>query len=202
MLSRRAAGANDPESYDPPVHYVALVRGINVGGKAMVDMRTLKRVFEDLGYDDVATYINSGNVLFSTNRRRAVTGLSADIERAVEHELGFPVAVLVKAAAQLHAIADAVPPSWVNDASMKCDVLFLFPDVDRPSVLDEIPKKPEIEDWRYVPGAAVHRIDKAVAAKSPVTKLVGTALYQRLTIRNINTVRKLCALLRDKDKRA
>ncbi|NLL75142.1 MAG: DUF1697 domain-containing protein, partial [Erysipelothrix sp.] len=48
--------------------YVALLRGINVGGKNKVDMKELKALFIDLGYTEVQTYINSGNVIFDTNQ--------------------------------------------------------------------------------------------------------------------------------------
>ncbi len=169
--------------------YVALLRGINVGGKSIVDMRTLKGALEALGLDGVRTYINSGNVVFSSTAGRAM--LTERIEAAIAEDFGIEVPVLVRTAGELAAVADAVPATWVNDASMKCDVFFLWPDVDRPSVVDDVPHKPAIEELRYVPGALVRRIDKQDATKSPLTKIVGTHLYRRMTVRNINTVRKL-----------
>jgi uncharacterized protein (DUF1697 family) len=174
--------------------FVALLRGINVGGKSLVDMRTLRKTFERLGFDGVRTYINSGNVVFSTP-----TGSHAElaprIEAAIAEDFGFPVAVLVRTAQELSAIADAVPAHWVNDASMRCDVFFLWPEVDHPSVVEEVPHNPLIEDLRYVPGAFVRRIDRTSVTKSPLTKFVGTDLYRRTTARNINTVRKLRSLV-------
>ena len=47
--------------------YIALLRGINVGGKNKVEMPRLKTLFESLGYTDVHTYINSGNIIFTAN---------------------------------------------------------------------------------------------------------------------------------------
>ncbi len=178
----------------PGTTYVALLRGINVGGNAIVDMRTLKGTFAGLGLDGVRTYINSGNVVFSSSAGRQEVWRGR-IEAAITQDFGLKVPVLLLTAGQLVAIADAVPAAWVNDASMKCDVFFLWPDVDRPSVIDDIPHKPAIEDLRYVPGALVRRVDKADVTKSPLTKIVGTDLYRRMTVRNINTVRKLRALV-------
>jgi len=74
---------------------------------------------------------------------------------------------------------------------MKCDVYFLWPEIDRPSIIDRLPHDPAIEDVRYVKGAVIRRVDRADAARSPMTRIVGTDLYRRLTARNINTVRTL-----------
>jgi uncharacterized protein (DUF1697 family) len=176
------------------VRYVALLRGINVGGKSPVDMRELKRTFERLGFTDVRTYINSGNVIFGASSG-GNPELTPRIEGALAEDFGIQVPVLVLSDRALGAIADAVPATWVNDSSMKCDVFFLWPDVDRPSVVDDVPHKPAIEDLRYVPGALVRRVDRTNITKSPFTKVVGTELYRRMTARNINTVRKLRDLM-------
>jgi uncharacterized protein (DUF1697 family) len=74
-------------------------------------------------------------------------------------------------------------------------VLFLWSEFDQKSVLKELPINPDIEDVRYVPGAVVWRIDARDAAKSRRTKLFGTPLYRGLTVRNVNTVRKLVQLM-------
>jgi uncharacterized protein (DUF1697 family) len=172
------------------MRYVALLRGINVGGKAKVDMKELPTTFERRGFEDVVTYINSGNVVFSTGRAgRDVLG--ARIEGAIAEDVGFPVAVTLRSGKELATLLDAVPSSWVNGSSMKCDVYFLWPEIDRPSIVDRLPHDPAIEDVRYVKGAVIRRVDRADAARSPMTRIVGTDLYRRLTARNINTVRTL-----------
>jgi uncharacterized protein (DUF1697 family) len=169
---------------------IALLRGINVGGKSAVDMRALKATFERLGFADVRTYINSGNVVFTASNGRPAT-LAKRIEAAIAEDFALDVAVLVLTAGELAAVADAVPPAWVNDAAMKCDVFFLFADVDKPSIVDDVPKNPAIEDLLYAPRALVRRIDKKDATRSPMHRVLGTDLYRRMTVRNINTVRKL-----------
>jgi uncharacterized protein (DUF1697 family) len=170
--------------------HVALLRGVNVGGRAAVDMRRLKSTFERLGFAGVRTYINSGNVIFRVPGG-SEGALTERMEAAIAEDFGLQVPVLLRTAEELGLVVDAVPAGWVNDASMRCDVLFLWPEVDRPSVLDDVPHKPAIEDLLYVPGAVVRRIDRQNVTKSPLARIAGSDLYRRLTMRNITTVRKL-----------
>jgi uncharacterized protein (DUF1697 family) len=174
----------------PVTTHVALLRGINVAGRPTVPMVALKGTFERLGLDPVRTYINSGNVLFTAPAVNTEQ-LTQSIEAAIAADFGFPVGVLVRTAEEVAKVADSVPENWVHDGTMKCDVFFLWPGIDRPSVLDDVPHNPAIEDLRYVPGAFVRRIDRPNINRSPLTRMVGTDLYRQMTVRNINTVRKL-----------
>jgi len=173
--------------------YVALLRGINVGGNAMVDMRRLKATFERLGLEDVRTYINSGNVVFTT-KRRARERLATEIEAAIATDFGLDITLQLRTGDSLRSLVDGLPVEWVNDKSMKCDVHFLWPAVDHPSVVAEVPHDPAIEELRYFPGAFVRCINRADQPKSPMPKIVGTPVYRQMTVRNINTVRKLADL--------
>jgi uncharacterized protein (DUF1697 family) len=84
--------------------YVALLRAINVTGRNKIAMADLRGLFEDLGYADVTTYLQSGNVVFGT--RSARTGALADaIEHRIDSALGLEVAVLVRTPAELEEIA-------------------------------------------------------------------------------------------------
>lgn len=88
-----------------PTH-VALLRGINVGGRAAVDMAELRRVVQELGHRDVSTYLRSGNVLFSTERSDGPT-MAAELERAVADGLGVAPRVVVLSRDELaRAVAD------------------------------------------------------------------------------------------------
>ena len=157
-------------------------------------MAALAETFRRFGFEDVRTYLNSGNVLFSATRT-PVAELSAKIEPAIEKATGLPVSVLVLDDAAVRSVVEALPQSWVTDAAVRTDVLFLWPDVDEPSVLDRLPRNPEVDDVRYTPGAVLWRIDRVNAGRSRETRLVGSTLYKRMTIRNANTTRKLHELL-------
>jgi uncharacterized protein (DUF1697 family) len=77
----------DVRRYGAFVRYVALLRGINVGGKTLIKMADLRTCVEALGLDDVSTVIASGYVLFESGRRDAAT-LEAEIQRAIEQRFG------------------------------------------------------------------------------------------------------------------
>lgn len=174
--------------------HVALLRGVNVGGANKVGMKELKSVFEANGMESVRTYINSGNVIFSTKSRglRRIRNL---LENVITERFGFDVKVVVRDTKAMRTIVNAIPRGWTNDQTMRCNVIFLADEVNRPTILHLLPYRPEIEDVRYVPGAVLWRIDSKDASRSGMTKLVGTAIYKEVTIRNCNTARKLLELM-------
>ncbi|RZU23934.1 DUF1697 domain-containing protein [Streptomyces sp. BK239] len=88
--------------------YAALLRGINVGGARKVPMADLRALMEDLGHDDVRTYLQSGQAVFS-NAHGDEDGLAAQLARAVEERFGFAVDVIVRDHAYLKAVAEACP---------------------------------------------------------------------------------------------
>lgn len=172
--------------------YIALLRGINVGGKTIISMAELKVCFEKQGFTDVKTYINSGNVIFSAPKTKTDT-LATQLETAIESSFKLPVRVLVKTAEQLRTIEAAVPKAW-DDPAIRCYILFLWPSVDAESTQEAIPLNPAIETAKYVSGAVIHKYEKKDATKSRLNRLSGTPLYQDITIRNLNTLHKLVAL--------
>ncbi len=174
--------------------YVALLRGINVGGQNKVDMRKLKAMFEESGMSEVATYINSGNVVFRENRRKPPKIMSV-LEEAIANDVGLPIKVLVRDLPAIRKVIKSLPDTWTTDAKMRCDVMFLWEGFDRKDILEELRIKPDIEDVVYVPGAVIWRIDRSNQSKSRMTKVVGTDLYRAMTIRNSNTVRKLAEMM-------
>ncbi len=178
------------------MRYVALLRGVNVGGANMISMADLKAAFEAAGMDHVRTYINSGNILFSS----AALGrgeLTDSLLAAANTVAGLKVDLQLRDENELAAVVEAIPADWTNDDTMKCDVVFLQPDVDQASFLEDLAPRPGIEDVLYVPGAVVWRVDRKDASRSRLTKMMGTKLYKRVTVRNCNTTRKLLELMRE-----
>lgn len=174
--------------------YVALLRGINVGGKNKVDMKKLKQAFEEAGMSSVTTYINSGNIIFADNSHRKEQ-LAPILERAINSHFNLKINILIYDADEFGKIAQAIPENWTNDQQMKSDVLFLWQDVDEKTVLGGLTVKPDIDQVIYVPGAILWAVDRDKVTRSGMVKIVGSALYQRVTIRNVNTVRKIQLLL-------
>jgi uncharacterized protein (DUF1697 family) len=173
--------------------YVALLRGINVGGKTKVDMPTLREVVAAAGCEDVRTYINSGNVLFRDARSpRTLVPL---IEGAIEERFGFPVAVQLRDLPAIRKLCKAIPDGWTNDKEQKTDVMFIPAALDKPGLLDSIKRNPEIENVLHAPGAIVWNISRKNQGRGNAVRLTQSEIYSRITIRNVNTVRKLRELL-------
>lgn len=91
------------------MQYVALLRGINVGGHR-VKMDRLRALFEELGLQDVSTFIASGNVIFSTDSADAYS-LTDRIERHLVQELGYEVPTFLRSPVELADIAAFEPPA-------------------------------------------------------------------------------------------
>jgi uncharacterized protein (DUF1697 family) len=170
--------------------YLALLRGINVGGNKKVDMKTLREVFESLGFTDVSTYINSGNVIFESD-----SDDFSHIESALEEKFGFEIKVIIRDEDNIRYLAETIPPEYENSAEQKTDVLFLWDNFDSPNSIDLIKKHPDIDNLHYISGAIVWNISKSNYSKSGMHKFIGSPVYKHMTARNINTVRKLAELM-------
>jgi uncharacterized protein (DUF1697 family) len=171
--------------------YVALLRGINAGGNRKVPMADLRQTFTDMGFTDVSTYINSGNVVFSAQAEPS----AEIIRKKLEATFQFEIPLLVLSAEHIRRIAEAIPKDWQNDTVQKSDVIYLFSDIDSPDVMDKIGYKPDLEMVHYVPGALITNVTRKNQPKSSLVKLIGTPLYQYMTVRNVNTARKLATLV-------
>lgn len=178
-----------------PSRYVALLRGINVGGNTKVDMPTLRDVVAALGCGDVRTYINSGNVLFTD--ARSPRTLAPLIEEAIEGQFGLAVPVQLRDLPALQRLCEAIPADWTNDKTQKTDVMFIPAALDKPRLLDSIVHDPDVENVLHAPGAIVWNISRENQPRGNATRLVRSELYPRMTIRNVNTVRRLRELLED-----
>jgi uncharacterized protein (DUF1697 family) len=174
--------------------YVALLRGINVGGKNKVGMKDLKAAFEDAGMASVRTYINSGNVIFSSASRGRAR-LVEVLEDAIARRFALDIDVVVRDIRAMRAVVKTIPAHWRDDKTTKCDVMFLRDEVARASVLKGLLIKPELENVLYASGAIIWRVDRKDVTRSGMMRLVGTPLYKQMTIRNCNTARKLLELM-------
>ncbi|CAH0120444.1 DUF1697 domain-containing protein [Paenibacillus sp. CECT 9249] len=174
--------------------YIALLRGINVGGNNKIDMKLLKQAFEQAGMNNVKTYINSGNIIFTDNSHSKAE-LPRILEEAILASFGLQIKVVVRSFDDMQKVISSLPDSWTNDDRMKSDVMFLWEEVDNESVLDKLLIKPDIDTVIYVAGAILWSVDRKNAAKSGMQKLPGSKLYQNMTIRNVNTTRKVYELM-------
>jgi uncharacterized protein (DUF1697 family) len=175
------------------MRYVALLRGINVGGKTLIKMADLKTCVEALGLDDVSTYIASGNVLFEA--RRDPARLETEIARAIEQKFGLPVRVVVLDRPAYARIVKAVPKAWVGDTSLRANVAFVHRGTDAKQIVRELEPDPAVEEVKAIDGAILWATKRDAVNRSVMRKLIGGAAYKELTVRNLNTTLKLHELL-------
>ncbi len=174
--------------------HVALLRGINVGGKNKISMASLKETFQRLGLTNVTTYINSGNVIFS-DVQGDESGIAGEIEPAIRDDFDLEIPVVLRNLSQMQALLDALPAPWVNDKITTANAMFLWHEIDNPEILDRLEVKPEYDEVSYVPGALLWRVSKEVLASSGMMRLAGSPLYRKMTVRNVNTVRRVAAIM-------
>src|SRR6266516_1747896 len=105
--------------------YVALLRGINVGGKNLIKMPALKACFEASAFEDVVAYIQSGNVLFASPETRGAE-LTARIEARLAETFGYQASVVVSNRKQLRAVVERAPEAFgAEPMRYRSDVIFL-----------------------------------------------------------------------------
>ncbi|WML39702.1 DUF1697 domain-containing protein [Neobacillus sp. OS1-2] len=179
--------------------YIALLRGINVGGNNKIDMKLLKQSVEKAGMCDVVTYINTGNIIFSY-KGLSKYELACILEEAIHKDFGFQIKVVVRDIDDVKGIIKAIPDTWKNDKDMKSDVMFLWDEIDDESVLKNLIVTPEIDTVKYVPGAILWSVDKKNVTKSGVSKIVGSRIYKQVTVRNVNTTRKIYELMQAQNR--
>jgi uncharacterized protein (DUF1697 family) len=120
--------------------YAALLRGVNVGGRVVPSAR-LRSAFEKLGYDDVETYIQSGNVVFRSGGSAA--SLTAAIERGLAQDFGHPIEVVLRTGAQLRRILNGNPLDDRAAASLHVTFLKKRPSASRVTAIDPDAQLPD-----------------------------------------------------------
>ena len=125
--------------------YVALLRGINVGGSNLIRMPVLKACFEAQGLRDVSTYIQSGNVLFTTGRSNQ-QALTSQIEKVLSKTFAYRSRVVVRSFEQMKAIVEAAPMGFgARPTAYRYDVIFLKHPLTADEALKSITAKPGVD---------------------------------------------------------
>jgi uncharacterized protein (DUF1697 family) len=178
----------------PPMRYVALLRGINVGGKSIVRMADLKECIEELGYDNVSTFIASGNVFFETPERDAAK-LEPAIGRALKRRFKLPITVVVRSRAEVGRIVKAIPAKWIGNESVRVYVAFLRRTRDGRKLARELRPREGVDQLVATKSALMWATRRDALTRSGLQKLPSSAAYKDMTLRNLNTTLKLHELL-------
>jgi uncharacterized protein (DUF1697 family) len=174
--------------------FVALLRGVNVGGNNLVSMKALKESFEGLRFKDVATYINSGNILFRSadaDPRR----LEDRIDRMLLRRHGLSGRTVVRSLPEIARLVKKISATWTPDPAWRYNVIFLRHAIDSKRVLDGVALEPDLERVVYCPGALLWSARVSALSRTAMLKLVRQPIYKDMTIRNVNTTTKILHLM-------
>ena len=175
--------------------FVALLRGVNVGGNNMISMSSLKKSFEAVGFPHVTTYINSGNIVFTTKEKDA-RKLEKRIEQMLSKEYELGSRVVVRSLPEMEQLVNNLPRSWSADSRWRYNVIFLRHSIDSEAILADLPANSDIEEIVYRPGALLWSAQATEMSRTNLAKLSSRKVFQDMTVRNLNTTKKLCDLMK------
>jgi uncharacterized protein (DUF1697 family) len=180
--------------------YVALLRGVNVGGHSAISMKALAASLEELAFTDIRTYINSGNVLFRS-KERDQRKLETAIEKLLARRHQLQTRVIVRSFKEIERLIKHWPKDWNGDKGWKYNVIFLSHAIDSKELLASFKPREEIERVVYVPGTLLWSAQISSLGRTSMMKLGRSATYQEVTVRNHTTAKKLYDLMKQMDGR-
>lgn len=178
------------------IQYLALLRGINVGGKNIIKMTDLEACFESLEFSDVLTYIQSGNVLFKSAEKDKAK-LTGKIEKALSERFEYTSRIVLVNHAELRQVVEGAPNGFGKAPDkFRYDVIFLKEPLTPKEAMKDVSVKDGV-DAAYA-GEHVLYFSRLIskATQSRLTRIISLPVYQSMTIRNWNTTTKLLALMK------
>jgi uncharacterized protein (DUF1697 family) len=177
--------------------YIAMLRGINVGGHKRIKMDRLRASFEALGFEQIKTYIQSGNVVFKTGKT-STAGLSKRIEERILKDFGFSVSVVSRTADEMNKMIASNP--FLKERGIdpeKLHVMFLS-EAPAPAALEELAKLTAAPEQCHGSGREIYfylpnGVSQSVLWKNPVDRILAVTT----TMRNWKTVNSIHQICRD-----
>lgn len=176
--------------------YIALLRGVNISGKNKVPMAELKKAFEELGFGAIKTYLNSGNVIFSSNEEN-IGSLTDRIETTIKKWFGLDIPVFVISKEVLEDILQHAPDWWGDENKEIYDnLIFIMPPATFAEVRDEIGEPREgLEKIKNYKAVVFWSFSRKDYQKTNWWRETASAdISGKLTIRTANTVRKIVGM--------
>ena len=174
--------------------YVALLRGINVGGNHLIKMADLKACFEAQRLRDVATYIQSGQVVFTATGQPAE--IARRLEAAVLARFDCRTSVMLRSRKEMEQIVAGAPKGFgTQPEKYRYDVVFLNPPLTAEAALEKVAPKPGVDEVRA--GAGVLYFSRLIskASQSRLPRVASMPIYKSMTIRNWRTTTTLLQML-------
>jgi uncharacterized protein (DUF1697 family) len=171
--------------------YIALLKGINVGGHKKVPMAELRELLRDSGFTNVRTYIQSGNVIFQTAKSH-ITVMESNIQKSILDHFGFDVSVLVRTRENLKRIYDDCPFSEEKKKKSYFTMLHNTPSKELVKIASE--KVYEDEEYFIINDCIYFYCEKGYGRAKFNMNLFERKLNTTGTARNYNTMVKLLSL--------
>jgi uncharacterized protein (DUF1697 family) len=176
--------------------FVALLRGINVGGKNKVPMAELKACFEELGCENVQTYIASGNVIFKSNK--SSVELTEEIQQTLPKKFKLDsqlITILILSQDQLKKVINQAPKGFGTEpGKYHSDTIFLMGISSDEAFKIFSPKEGVDKVWQGDLAIYSQRLS-ALRTKSRLNRIMSNPLYKQMTIRTWPTTIKLLELM-------
>jgi len=176
------------------MRYIALLRGINVGGNNKIIMSDLKSAFERRGFRNVTTYINSGNIIFDSELNELAC---KDVcENLILEDFGLDISVCIISAASLTEALDHAPEWWNKEPDTRHDVFFVIPPMTAVEICVHVGTvKEEYEKVACYANVIFWSAPMATFSRTRWSKITrDKAMYNAITVRNANTALKLMEL--------
>ena len=175
--------------------YLTLLRGINVGGSNIIKMTDLRTCFEEMGFKDVLTYIQSGNVLFKSAESDKIK-LQDKIEKVLSQRFYYSSRIVIVTYQQLKKIVREAPQGYGEEIDKyRYDVLFVKEPLSPGEILKDLRIREGVE--RAYTGESVLYFSRLIsrAAQSYLTKINMLPVYKNITVRNWNTTTSLLSIM-------
>jgi uncharacterized protein (DUF1697 family) len=171
--------------------YVALLRGINVGGNSIIKMADLKKAFEDCGFTNVSTYIASGNVLFESDQSNEA--IAEKLEGQLSKTFNLPLRIVVLSYPEFKKAVTDAPDEWKTKDDIRKDMTFIRKPVTAESIAPKIELKEGIDFLKVGKGILYMSTLHSGITKSRFSRIAGKPFYKDITIRSYTTTIKLLA---------
>jgi len=174
--------------------YVALLRGINVGGNNKIRMTDLKTAVEGCGFTNVITYIQSGNVIFETEKENT-TIITEQLENIFFQRFNVHIRVVVRSKTQMKKTMDQIPKEWKTNNDLRCYIAYVKEPTLPEDLAREMKPKEGVDFMDIGPGVIYMSTKMEGVTTSGFTKLTGKKIYEDITMRNYNTSQNILSLM-------
>ena len=174
------------------IKYIALLRGVNISGKNKISMTKLKEEFKHLGYKEIITYLNSGNIIFNSNITDKDT-IKNNIQLMIKSKFSLDIPIFIITSQELEELLNNNPNWWgKNDKETYDNIIFIIPPTTYNDVISVIGSPNEHEKIKEYNNNIFWSYSlKNYRKTNWWSKTASTSISKNITIRTANTMKKI-----------